>query len=44
MVVGVTGGKKARSTVGSMPNKGCIFGSIASYCGCSRKSCSHVST
>jgi len=29
MVVGVTGGKKARSTVGSMPNKGCIFGSIA---------------
>jgi hypothetical protein len=29
MVVGVTGGKRARSIVGSMTNKGCIFGSMA---------------
>ena len=26
--MGVTGGKRVRSTVGSMPNKGCIFGSM----------------
>jgi hypothetical protein len=28
MVVGVTGGKRARLAVGSTPNKGCIFGSM----------------
>ena len=26
--MGVTGGRKVRSTVGSMPNRGCIFGSM----------------
>ena len=29
MGVGVTGGKKVRLAVGSTPNKGCIFGSMA---------------
>ena len=27
--MGITGGKKARLTASAMPNKGCIFGSIA---------------
>ena len=30
--MGVTGGKRVRSTVGSMPNKGCIFGSMGDQC------------
>ena len=27
--MGITGGKKARLTASAMPNKGCIFGSMA---------------